>query len=196
MTEVTCSAVTWDPNIDSNQGDIAAVGELNPNVEATIVSPSSEEVPDGTPGELWVRGPNVMKGYWNRPEETAKTLRSDGWLMTGDVAYKDKDGYLHVIDRLKELIKVKGLQVAPAELEALLLDHAEVEDAAVVGVTINGEEAPRAYIVLKAGAKAEPKGVAAWLAARVSRHKRLEGGVVVVDAIVSFGPLLFYASEL
>ena len=104
-------------------------------------------------------------------------------MKTGDVAFRDAKGLIHVVDRKKELIKVKGLQVAPAELESLLLDHPEVDDAAVVGVTIKGEEAPRAYIVLKPNSKAGPKEVASWMAERVSRHKRLDGGCVAVDAI-------------
>lgn len=180
---MTCSALTWDPNLEGDI-DLAAVGELNPNIEGMIVDDNEREVAAGERGELWVRGPNVMKGYWNRPEETKKTFTSDGerWLKTGDIAYVAK-GLVYVVDRKKELIKVKGLQVAPAELEALLLDHSDVEDAAVVGVTIKGEEAPRAYIVLKQNAKVGPSDVAKWLAERVSRHKRLEGGVVALDAI-------------
>jgi 4-coumarate--CoA ligase len=81
-----------------------------------------------------VRGPNVMKGYWNKPEATSETFGPGGWLKTGDVAYVDKEGNFFIVDRKKELIKVKGLQVAPAELEAMLLDHPEVQDAAVIGV--------------------------------------------------------------
>ncbi|PPJ53900.1 hypothetical protein CBER1_04615 [Cercospora berteroae] len=187
MTEVTCSAVTWDPNLkDKNNLDLAAVGELNPNIEGAIVSESGTDVSPGERGELWVRGPNIMKGYWNRPSETLKTFTpgppGERWLMTGDIAFRDKFGLVHVVDRKKELIKVKGLQVAPAELEALLLDHPAVEDAAVVGVTIGGEEYPRAYVVLSKK-DVTTKDVAEWLAGRVSRHKRLTGGVVAVDAI-------------
>lgn len=76
-----------------------------------------------------------MKGYWNRPEATKETITPDGWLRTGDIAYVDKDNFFFIVDRKKELIKVKGLQVAPAELEALLLDHPDIQDAAVIGVT-------------------------------------------------------------
>ncbi|KAM3418257.1 hypothetical protein BST61_g4258 [Cercospora zeina] len=195
MTEVTCSAVTWDPNLqDKSRLDLSAVGELNPNIEARIMSDSGSDVSSPHErGELWVRGPNIMKGYWKRPAETLATFSSPEepaatrWLMTGDIAYLDSFGLLHVVDRKKELIKVKGFQVAPAELEALLLDHPAVEDAAVVGVTIAGEERPRAYVVLRKGEKEAqpvlPKDVAEWLAAKVSRHKRLTGGVVALDAI-------------
>lgn len=131
------------------------MGELNANVEGMIVDESgSREVQRGERGELWVRGPNVMKGYWQKPEATKSTLTEDGWLKTGDVAYLDEEGKLFIVDRLKvyspasqemresvltdeqELIKVKGNQVAPAELEALLLEHPAIADAAVVGVTM------------------------------------------------------------
>lgn len=134
MTEVTCSAVTWDPTIE--KADPSAVGELMPNLEGMVVDEEDKEVGVDQRGEFWVRGPNVMKGYWQKPEETRKTLTPDGWLKTGDVGFRDGDGYVHIVDRKKELIKVKGLQVAPAELEALLLDHPQVDDAAVVGVTM------------------------------------------------------------
>lgn len=96
----------------------------------------TKEVKRGERGELWVRGPNVMKGYWRKPEATKETLTEDGWLKTGDVAYLDEQGRLFIVDRIKELIKVKGNQVAPAELEALLLEHPGVADAAVIGVTV------------------------------------------------------------
>ena len=133
MTEVTCAATTFDPSKTSTS---FSVGELVPNCEAKIVldDAGNVEAPEGERGEIWVRGPNVMKGYWKKPEATAETLTADGWLKTGDVAYVDKEGHFFIVDRKKELIKVKGLQVAPAELEAILLDHAEVQDAAVIGV--------------------------------------------------------------
>ena len=133
MTEVTCSAVTWHPD---NIADASAVGELNPNVEAMLVDDDGKEVQPGERGEILIRAPNVMKGYWRKPEATKETLTPDRWLRTGDIGYRDKDGYLYVVDRKKELIKVRGLQVAPAELEGLLLDHPDVADAAVVGVTM------------------------------------------------------------
>jgi len=126
----------------------------------------------------------VMKGYWNKPEATRDTLTADGWLKTGDIAFRNEKGFIYIVDRMKELIKVKGNQVAPAELEALLLDHPAVQDAAVVGVTINGEELPRAYIALQENSKgATEKEIASWLATKVAKHKRLAGGVKFVDAI-------------
>lgn len=127
-----------------------------------------------------------MKGYW-RNEKANKEIFVDGpdgrWMRTGDIAYVDEAGRFFIVDRIKELIKVKGNQVAPAELEALLLEHPQVADAGVVGVTINGEEYPRAYIVVQPGQKADEKEIADWLAKRVTRHKRLVGGVAFIDAI-------------
>lgn len=133
MTEVTCAATTFDPSKYSNS---FSVGELVPNCEAKIVldDEGTVEAAQGERGEIWVRGPNVMKGYWNKPDATKETFGPGGWLKTGDVAYVDEEGHFFIVDRKKELIKVKGLQVAPAELEAMLLDHPEVQDAAVIGV--------------------------------------------------------------
>ncbi|KKY17027.1 putative 4-coumarate- ligase [Diplodia seriata] len=189
MTEITCTATGWHP---SARSDSASVGELAPNAEAKIVpadDSSSEELPRrGDRGELWIRAPNVMKGYWGRPEATAEALTPDGWLKTGDIAYADADGFLWIVDRKKELIKVKGNQVAPAELEAVLLENDGLADAAVVGVTVRGgEEVPRAYVVRgeeKRGRKALTEAdVLAWMDGKVSRNKRLAGGVKFVDAI-------------
>ena len=111
-----------------------SVGMTAPNTECRIVDPESgADRPAGETGELWVKGPQVMLGYLNNPEATAATLQ-DGWLRTGDLGRLDADGYLFVVDRVKELIKVKGFQVPPAELEALLLTHPDVADAAVIGL--------------------------------------------------------------
>lgn len=145
--------------------------------------PKYEDVAPGERGELWVRGLNIMKGYWRNPKATAETLTSDGWLKTGDVCFMDSYNRFHIVDRMKELIKVKGLQVAPAELESVLLEHEDVADAAVVGVTINGDEMPRAYVVLKADKKTTGEDIKKWIEPRVSRHKRLTGGVVLVDNV-------------
>ncbi|KAI4849002.1 acetyl-CoA synthetase-like protein [Aureobasidium sp. EXF-8846] len=161
-----------------------AVGELNPNVEGKIVDVASgSEVPRGQRGELWVRGPTVMKGYWGKPDATKETVTEDGWLKTGDVAFVDEESHIFIVDRIKELIKVKGNQVAPAELEALLLDHPAVADAGVVGVTIKGEELPRAYLVRRADQKVEAQDIQEFMNSKVARHKRLAGGVVFVEAI-------------
>lgn len=157
------------------------------NCEAKIMSDDGlTELPTGQRGELWVRAPNIMKGYWRNSSATSETLTPDGWLKTGDICFVDEKGYFTVVDRKKELIKVKGNQVAPAELEAVLMEHEEVADCGVVGVQWEGDERPRAYVALKPGVKnTEGKGkeIARWVDSRVARHKRLIGGCVVVDGI-------------
>ena len=138
-------------------------------------------------GELWVKGPNVMKGYWHNSTATAATLTPDGWLRTGDIAYIDAKGRFYIVDRMKELIKVKGLQVAPAELEALLLEHPDIADAAVCGVPWgDDDERPMAWVVIRAGGKAGEEMVESikkWVEERTSRHKWLEGGVEFLEAV-------------
>ncbi|OLN85890.1 4-coumarate-CoA ligase-like protein 2 [Colletotrichum chlorophyti] len=188
MTEVTCTAMTWDP---SRLERSAAVGELMPNCRAKLVDGDGKEIlKPKVPGELWVTGPTVMRGYWRNPKATKETIVTDSdgtrWLRTGDVAYVSEyktGGLFFIVDRMKELIKVKGNQVAPAELEALLLERQDVADAAVVGVTIKGEEFPRAYIVRSPGTNASAEEIAKWLEERVSKHKRLRGGVAFTDVI-------------
>ena len=162
-------------------------GVLLPNTEALIVDTETQR-PLGpgseNRGELWVRGPQVMKGYHNNPEATAETLDSDGWLHTGDIAYCDEDGFFFVVDRLKELIKVKGYQVAPAELEGLLLEMPEVADAAVIGIPSEREgEVPRAYVVRAKDSTITEEEVVSRMAEKTAAFKRLAGGVEFVDAI-------------
>ncbi|KAJ5561673.1 hypothetical protein N7535_003865 [Penicillium sp. DV-2018c] len=181
MTEATCSVTGWNPSEISKS---ASVGELNPNCEAMIVAPDGTEVTErNARGELWVRAPNVMKGYWRNEKATRETLTEDGWLRTGDVAFVDDDGKFHVVDRMKELIKVKGNQVAPAELEALLLEHPAVSDVAVIGISVDNDERPRAYVVLKAGQTATADDITKFVEDKVSFFKRITGGVVFLDAI-------------
>lgn len=135
-------------------------------------------------GELLVRGPQVMLGYYNNEQATAETVLPGGWLRTGDVGHYDELGYFFVTDRLKELIKVKGFQVPPAELEALLRTHPLVADAAVIGVphAVSGE-VPLAFVVLKGGADVTEPQIKEFVADKVAAFKRLEGGVRFVDAI-------------
>lgn len=139
-------------------------------------------------GEVWCKGPNIMKGYWKNEKATKETFSPDGeWLRTGDIAYVDEEGHFFIVDRIKELIKVKGNQVAPAELEALILDHPGVSDVAVIGIqTPDGDEKPRAYCVRQhgeAGQKVTETDVAKFVENKVIRYKRLTGGVEFVDAI-------------
>jgi acyl-CoA synthetase (AMP-forming)/AMP-acid ligase II len=181
LTEATIAVASWP--VDARAPMRGCVGQLLPNVEARIVDPSSgDELGAGRRGELWVRGPNVMRGYLNQPEATAATLDSDGWLRTGDIASINDDGYLFIVDRLKELIKVQGYQVAPAHLEALLLQHPAVADAAVIGVPDDElGERPVGFVVLDA-AFADVQEIIAFVANHVAPHERIRE-VRVVDAI-------------
>lgn len=153
-----------------------AVGTLLPSTEMRIVSldDPSADAPAGEPGEILIRGPQVMKGYLGRPDATAAMIDPDGWVHTGDVGRVDEAGWLFVVDRVKELIKYKGYQVAPAELEALLLGHEGVADAAVIGVQDpDGNEIPKAYVVRGPDAAVAAEGLMAWVAERVAPYKKV-----------------------
>ncbi len=159
-------------------------GVTAPNTECMIVDPASGE-PLGidADGELWVRGPQVMKGYLNNARATADTIDADGWLHTGDIGHLDADGHLFVVDRLKELIKYKGFQVPPAELEALLLTHPSVADAAVVGLPDEeAGEIPVGFVVLKPGESVSEADVMAFVAGQVASYKQLRR-VTFIDAV-------------
>jgi acyl-CoA synthetase (AMP-forming)/AMP-acid ligase II len=150
-----------------------SVGYCLPNTECKVMDTATGvELGPNEPGELWTRGPQVMKGYLNRPEATASTIDADGWLHTGDIGYADEDGHFYIVDRLKELIKFKGLQVAPAELEALLLSHPAIADAAVIPCADEeAGEIPKAYVVLKA--EADDEEIMCFVAERVAPHKKI-----------------------
>jgi acyl-CoA synthetase (AMP-forming)/AMP-acid ligase II len=153
--------------------DMASVGPPIPNTECRLIDVyTGGDVPAGGAGELLVRGPQVMKGYLNDAEATAATLDDDGWLHTGDIATVDEHGYFAIVDRVKELIKFKGFQVAPAELEALLITHPGIVDAAVVGSPdIDAGEVPKAFVV--AGGDVDADEIMAFVAERVAPHKKL-----------------------
>ena len=145
------------------------------NTESRIVDPDTgEDQPFGERGELWVRGPQVMKGYLNNPEATAATLDSDGWLHTGDVAIIDDDHHMTIVDRVKELIKYNGFQVPPAELEALLITHPEVNDVAVIGIPDESAgELPKAFIVRSPGSEVTAEDLQAFVAEHVASYKHI-----------------------
>jgi acyl-CoA synthetase (AMP-forming)/AMP-acid ligase II len=155
-----------------------SVGKVVPGTEVRIVDVATqEEAAPGKEGELWIRGPQIMKGYLGRPQETAECLDRDGWYQTGDVGYVDPEGYFFIVDRTKELIKYKGMQVAPAELEALLVTHPAILDAAVVRkADEEAGEVPKAYVVLKpddASRATTAEAIMGWVAGRVAPHKRI-----------------------
>ena len=154
------------------------------------VDPAAPGLPRGEQGELLIRGPQVMQGYLNAPEKTAECMLADGWLRTGDVVTMDEDGYVFIADRLKELIKYKGHQVAPAELEDLLRTHPKIADAAVIPVEDElAGQLPRAYVVPNPGHEASlaEAEVVQFVDANASAFKKLRGGAVVIDAIPKTG---------
>ncbi|MEP9390644.1 AMP-binding protein [Gordonia sp. VNK1] len=168
---------------------LSSTGWAIPNTENKIVDPGTgEEIPLPTeglsaPGELWVKGPNVMLGYLDNEQATADTIDADGFLHTGDMAQVDPTGCVYIVDRLKELIKYKGYQVPPAELEALLLTHPKIADTAVIGVNDeDGEEIPKAFVVKQADADLDEAEVIEFVAAKVAPHKKVRA-VEFIEAI-------------
>ncbi|MFC9330365.1 AMP-binding protein [Kitasatospora sp. NPDC057015] len=175
LSPVTHVVSPYDP--DPARG---SVGRLVPSTELRIAAldgagPEADgDLGAGRTGEILVRGPQVMKGYFARPNDTAATVDADGWLHTGDVGYVDERGYLFVVDRVKELIKYKGYQVAPAELEALLLTHPQIADAAVIGVhDADGVERPKAFVVRAPGSSLTEEQVAEFVAGQVAPYKKV-----------------------
>lgn len=171
----------WDKTIGS-------VGCLLPNQTAKYMSEDGTEVPAGQTGELWIAGPNIFLGYLNNEAGTKNALTEDGYFKTGDVGHQDSAGNFYITDRVKELIKYKGFQVPPAELEGYLIGHPDIDDVAVIGIDDKEQatEIPRAYVVPKKGVEARKekgKEIQDWLAKKVANHKRLRGGVVFVDEI-------------
>jgi acyl-CoA synthetase (AMP-forming)/AMP-acid ligase II len=171
MTETSPVTHSSPPNPDDMK--LGAVGTAAPNTECKLIDLATGcELGPKQEGELWVRGPQVMKGYLNNPEATARTIDSDGWLHTGDIGYADEDGHFFIVDRVKELIKYKGFQVAPAELEAVLLSHPAIADAAVIPCADEeAGEVPKAFVVLKGEASAEE--IMDFVAERLAPHKKI-----------------------
>jgi len=163
-----------------------SVGPAFPEVDVMIVDENDRELPVGEVGELVIRGPNVMKGYYKKPEETAETLRN-GWLHTGDLAKMDEDRYVYIVDRKKDMIIVSGLNVYPREVEEVLYQHPNIRDAAVIGEedTLRGE-AVVAFIVLKEGETDQHKDILQWLKERLAGYK-IPRRLVFVDELPRTG---------
>jgi acyl-CoA synthetase (AMP-forming)/AMP-acid ligase II len=180
MTEASpVTHIAADDGLEAQ--DPGAIGPLVSSTEGRIVDTDSGEDTDGD-GELWIRGPQVMRGYLADDAATAATLTKDGWLKTGDVARVEQDGVFRIVDRVKELIKYKGYQVPPAELEALLIGHPAVADAAVIPIPDEaGGEAPKACVVAS-GEEIDRDELMAWVAERVAPYKRIRA-VELVDEI-------------
>ncbi|GAA2292552.1 4-coumarate--CoA ligase family protein [Streptomyces kunmingensis] len=184
MTEL--SPGTHVVPLNAEDAPPGTVGKLIASTEMRLVSlddPAKDAAP-GEPGEVLIRGPQIMKGYLGRPQATVDMIDRDGWLHTGDVGQVDADGWLFVVDRVKELIKYKGFQVAPADLEALLLTHDGIADAAVIGVLDDdGNEIPKAFVVRSGqGADLTAESVMAYVAERVAPYKKVRR-VTFIDGV-------------
>ncbi len=179
LTEAS-PVVTTTMGLDPKPGSI---GVPVPDEEVRLVDADGEDVLLGDAGELWVRGPNVFRGYWNDPEATRSALTADGWLRTGDMAVVDDDGYLFLVDRAKDLIIVSGFNVYPAEVEEVLLEHPSVEACAVVGVAHpHTGEAVKAFVVVADGRSVEEDELIDFAAERLARYKCPEK-VMFVDEL-------------
>lgn len=176
---------TLNSDLNAKSGSI---GPVIPSTYGKILDvETGKSLGPNKPGELLIKGPQVMMGYFNDTDKTEETISDGGWLRTGDLAYYDEDGYIFITDRIKELMKVRGFQVAPAELEELILNNEHVQDVAVVQIPdeVSGE-LPRAYVVIKPSADSKEvteQYLKDWVKERVSPYKRIEGGVVFTDAI-------------
>ncbi|XP_075106531.1 4-coumarate--CoA ligase-like 1 isoform X2 [Nicotiana tabacum] len=181
MTEHSCITLSHS---DQHTAKRNSVGFILPNLEVKFVDPDTgRSLPKNKPGEICVKSQCVMKGYYKNEFETCLTIDKDGWLQTGDIGYIDDDGDIFLVDRIKELIKYKGFQVAPAELEGILLTHPSVEDAAVVGLPDEeAGEIPVAWVVLNSKAKESEEDIINYIASTVAQYKRVRV-VQFVDSI-------------
>ncbi len=161
-----------------------SIGVTVSNTEVRVVDPETgQDLGRNQDGEIWIRGPQVMRGYLNNPDATKETIDEERWLHTGDIGHVDDDDHFYIVDRLKELIKYKGFQVAPAELEALLLSHPAVGDAAVIGIPdVEAGELPKAFVVLKPGTEATAEELIEHVAGHVAHYKRI-AAVAFLDEI-------------
>ncbi|GLT68156.1 hypothetical protein SLA2020_404140 [Shorea laevis] len=152
-----------------------SIGLLAPNMQAKVVDWNTGSFsPPGSSGELWLRGPAIMKGYLNNVEATMSTIDKDGWLHTGDLVCFDQEGYIHIFDRLKEIIKYKGFQIAPADLEAVLISHPEILDVAVTAaLDEESGEVPVAFVVRKNGSRLSAEAVMDYVSEQVAPYRKV-----------------------
>ncbi len=162
------------PNVPGAVMKPGSIGPCVPNTEVRVTAlDTGNDLGPGEEGEILIRGPQVMKGYLNRPDATAASIDGDGWFRTGDVGYADEDGFFYIVDRLKELIKYNAYQVAPAELEAVLLTHPDIADAAVIGSPDEETgEVPKAFVVLHDSAL-DADAIMGYVAERVAPYKKI-----------------------
>ena len=183
MTETTGAGAYLPPEAhDPAKGKLRSCGFPRPGVQVKIVDGNGEEVPPGAVGEVVIKSPVVMKGYWNKPEATAAAVR-DGWMHTGDAAWRDEDGYFYIYDRVKDMIVTGGENVYPAEVENAIAGHPDVADVAVIGVPDEQwGEVVKAIVVARPGATPDPSGVIAWSRERIAKYK-VPKSVDFVEAI-------------
>jgi len=163
------------PVVTSSAGltpKVGSVGKVLAGMQVRLVDENGDDALEGDSGEIWVKGPNVFKGYLDEPEATARVLTADGWLRTGDIAVVDDDGYLYLVDRAKDLVIVSGFNVYPAEVEEVLMEHPDVLEVGVVGVPHpHTGEAVKAFVVLKPGATAHEDTLVSWCLDNLARYK-------------------------
>lgn len=185
MTETTGTVVALPPE-DHTTEDVPrmrAAGKPLPDVEVVVVDWEGRRLPPGEVGELMIRSPQNMAGYWKQPDETARTIDADGWLRTGDAGYLDAEGYVYIHDRVKDMIISGGENVYPAEVESAIYGHPQVADVAVIGVPDEKwGEAVKAIVVLKAGEVADRDGIVAWARERLAGFK-IPKSIEFVDAL-------------
>ncbi|OAA81976.1 4-coumarate-CoA ligase 2a [Akanthomyces lecanii RCEF 1005] len=182
MSETTGAATYTAVNSQEQAGSL---GELLPNLSVRLVDEEGNDTAPGEPGEILIKGPIVTQGYHRNPEANEKTFTTDGWMRTGDIMRIDSNNLYHIVDRKKELIKYKGLQVAPAELEGYLESHPAVGDAGVIGVPYRDTEAPKAFVVLTPASKGKvtEQDLMQHVHSKVADYKKLRGGLVFVDVV-------------
>lgn len=179
MTETTFTTFVGEVRADKP----GSPGTLVRSMECKVVDPDTGSVlPLGTRGEICFRGPMVMRGYLGNAEATSEVLDADGWLRSGDLGFADEDGYYYIIERLKDVLKYNGYQVSPSELEALLMTHPAVKEAAVVGEPHEYGEAPRALVILAEGQHATEEELKCFIAGKVAPHKQLRAGIKFVTS--------------
>jgi acyl-CoA synthetase (AMP-forming)/AMP-acid ligase II len=181
MTEMSAVTHLVPPFSDARKP--GSIGPAIPGVECRLVDPhTGEDAGQGEPGELWMRSPKVMRGYLKNASATAAMIDQGGWLHSGDIAVVDEQGWFTIVGRIKEMIKYKGYQVAPAELEAILIAHPQVADCAVIGVSDEeAGEVPKAFVV-PAGAELDPDGIMHFVAEQVAPYKRIRA-IEIIDEI-------------
>ena len=174
------------PVVTSSAGmevKVGSVGKVLDGIQVRLIDEEGNDALQGDAGEIWVKGPNVFKGYLNEPDATARVLTADGWLRTGDIAIVDDDGYLYLVDRAKDLIIVSGFNVYPAEVEEVLLDHPDVAECGVIGVPHpHTGEAVKAFVVLQAGARAQEDSLISWCLDNLARYK-CPSKIIFVDEL-------------